>query len=476
MIHVVRDPRDVVASLKTHRKRKVVDGVILPTGYCMPVDLCIERWERAVHDAQPYERDRRVLVVRYEDVIRDTAGMARRLCAFLGVPFDPAMLEFHRIARDPLQFPQNIEATRPISAASIGRYRQILTADELRKVEERLGAAMARYGYACQPQPSRRPILARHEPAANEIEVIPTARLHELLADDPLQVKIWTLEALRAHHEGRFLQPAKSYLVTSANPYDRVISLPAAITGQHAALGLKWIGSHSRNATRGIDRAHAVIVLNDPETHRARVVMDGTLISSLRTLAVSLIAMDQFAPRPRSVGILGMGRLGRMHATMLGELYPSIETIACHSARAPFEDLLGDPRLRRCASPAEVLARSEVVITCSAATTPYVREAEVASDCRLIVNLSLMDCEVEVIARSDHIVVDDWEQNLRAPRVFKEGVEQGRYDRDRVHELGTVLFGPRRAYPGRVFVNPLGMGLEDIHVAAQAVRKLGHVL
>jgi ornithine cyclodeaminase/alanine dehydrogenase-like protein (mu-crystallin family) len=83
---------------------------------------------------------------------------------------------------------------------------------------------------------------------------------------------------------------------------------------------------------------------------------------------------------------------------------------------------------------------------------------------------------VEVIARSDHIVVDDWEQNLRAPRIFKEGVEQGRYDRDRVQELGTVLFGPRRAYPGRVFVNPLGMGLEDIHVAAQAVRKLGYLL
>ena len=85
-----------------------------------------------------------------------------------------------------------------------------------------------------------------------------------------------------------------------------------------------------------------------------------------------------------------------------------------------------------------------------------------------------MDCEVEVIARSDHIVVDDWEQNLRAQRVFRDGVEQGLYGRERVHELSAVLFGPRRAYPGRVFVNPLGMGLEDVHVAGQVARRLGY--
>lgn len=474
VIHVVRDPRDVVASLKTHRKRKVVDGVVVPTGYCMPVELCIERWERAVQDAEAHESDERVRVMRYEDVVREPMRTVRHLCDFLKVEFDSAMLEFHRIERDPLQFPQNIEATRPISPASIGRHRTTLTAEEMEQVEERLGGPMGRYGYVAWRPPPRRTTLPVGLATASELQVIPSARVHELLADDPLQVKAWTLESLRAHHERRFLQPPKSYLVTSDNPYDRVISLPAAIQGPEPAIGLKWIGSHSKNTGRGSQRAHAVIVLNDPVTHAARVVMDGTLISTLRTLAVSLIAMDQFAARPLSVGILGMGRLGRMHALLLGELYPSIETIACFSRRAPFDDLLGGARVRRCGSPQDVLAHSEVVITCSAATSPYIGEADVGRKCRLIVNLSLMDCEVDVIAGSDHIVVDDWELNLRAQRVFRDGVEQGRYGRDRVQELGTVLFGPRRAYPGRVFVNPLGMGLEDVHVAAQIARRLGY--
>lgn len=476
VIHVVRDPRDVVASLKTHRKRKIVDGKIVPTGYCMPVNLCIDRWELALAGAEPYLGHPGVRTVRYEDLVLDPERTVRELCRFVGVEYDPGMLEYWRSTaptRDVRHFPQNIEATRPISPASIGRHRHVLTAEEIALVEERLGAAMQRFGYRPQP-PSRARVAAVPGSAAGEnVRVVPSASIQELIGSDPLLVKRWTREALRAHHEGSFIQPAKTYLVTTDNPYDRIIALPAAVLGDEPTLGIKWIGSHSRNVERGRERAQAVIVLNDPTTHAARVIMDGTLISSMRTLAVALIALDQFAPRPRSVGLLGMGRLGRMHARVLGDLYPSIEEINCFSRRAPFDDLLEDLRVRKRASAREVLDRSEVLVTCSAATKPYIFAQDLGPHCRLIVNLSLMDCDVGVLAESDHIVVDDWQQNLKAERVFKTGVEQGLYGRERVSELGAVLFGPRRNYPGRVFVNPLGMGLEDVHVAGIIARRLG---
>jgi N-[(2S)-2-amino-2-carboxyethyl]-L-glutamate dehydrogenase len=387
------------------------------------------------------------------------------MCGFVGVDFDRRMLEFHRSdasTRDYRKFPQNIEATRPISLSSVGRHRTVLTADEIALVEERAAARMQRLGYAPAqgPRAGRPRRAALDAPPHDRVRVVDAGRVHELIAVDPGRVKRWTFEALRAHHEGAFIQPPKSYLVTTENPYDRIISLPAAVLSPEPALGVKWIGSHSRNHERGHERAQALIILNDPETHAARVVMDGTLISSMRTLAVSLIAMDQFAPRPARVGVLGMGKLGRMHAQLLGDLYPSIEEINCFSRRAPVDDLLADPRVRKRASAREVLDRSEVVVTTSAATEPYILENHLRRDCRLIVNLSLMDCHVDVIKNSDHIVVDDWLQNSRAERVFKTGVDQGLYGRERVSELSEVLFGPRRNYPGRVFVNPLGMGLE----------------
>jgi ornithine cyclodeaminase/alanine dehydrogenase-like protein (mu-crystallin family)/DNA-binding response OmpR family regulator len=477
VIHVVRDPRDVVASLKTHRKHKVVGGRIVPTGYCMPISLCIDRLEHAIADALAHEPDPLMLTVRYEDLVLDTERTVRRLCDFIGVDFAPAMLEFHKIdspTRDPRHFPQNIEATRPISPSSIGRHRMALTADEIAQTETRLGETMRRFGYEPGPVAPRGaqdlPTAAPTEPPRLVLE----AEVRDFLARDPLQVKRWTGEALQVHHARRCIQPPKTYLRTSANPYDRIIALPAAVLGEEPALGIKWIGSHSRNVEHGRARAQALIVLNDPVTHAARVVMDGTLVSSMRTFAVTLLALDQFAPRPWRVAVLGMGRLGRMHATQLGELYPSIEKIACFSRRAVFDDLLGNRRIQRCTSADEALAEAEVIVTSSAAIEPYIFERSLSPDCRLIVNLSLMDCAAEVIAQSDHIVVDDLEQNLKADRVFKQGFDAGLYGRDRVRELGEVLFGPRRAYPGRVFVNPLGMGLEDVYVAGRIARGLGY--
>ena len=171
--------------------------------------------------------------------------------------------------------------------------------------------------------------------------------------------------------------------------------------------------------------------------------------------------------------MIGMGKLGRMHARVLGGLYPSIDRINCFSARAQFDDLLDNPQMRQCASPQEVVTDSEVIVTVGAPTRPYLGESRFGPDVRLIVNLSLLDFELPVIVNSNHIVVDDWLQNTRAEKVFKTGVDQGRITRDRVFELAEVLFGPRRVYEGRVFVNPIGMGLEDVDVAVQVARRLG---
>ena len=76
-----------------------------------------------------------------------------------------------------------------------------------------------------------------------------------VIGSDVLQVKQWIREALQAHHEGKFSQPQKSYLFTTDNPYDRIISLPAAFLGDPRMLGVKWIGSHSRIST-GASIAH----------------------------------------------------------------------------------------------------------------------------------------------------------------------------------------------------------------------------
>jgi ornithine cyclodeaminase/alanine dehydrogenase-like protein (mu-crystallin family) len=474
VVHVVRDPRDVVASLKTHKKRKIKDGAVVPTGYCMPVDLCIDRWQLAIEHALAHRDCANYHQIQYESLVLHTERTLRALCQFLEVDFDDRMLQFHLSAtptRDYMKFPQNIEATKPLSTAAIGRYRTTLTEAEIAETERRLGDYMGMFGYRRSEGGKTLVSVPYQEDEACDFAVVSSRQVHEAIGGNPLQVKRWVQEAFRIHHDKKFLQPQKTYLLTSQNLYDRIIALPAAVLGDEPTLGIKWIGSHSQNHPRGLDRAHAVVVLNDPQTHATRVVMEGTLLSTWRTYAMSLIALDQFAPRPRSVGIIGMGKLGRMHAQTLGDLYPSIERIHCFSRRALHPDLLTDKRIRACEHVHDALD-SEVIVTASAETAPYIHDRDLSADCRLIVNLSLMDCHADVFANSAHIVVDDLFQNLRAERVFKMAYEQGLLEQERVVELGAVLFGPRKGYHGRVLVNPLGLGLEDVYVAGKVARAL----
>ncbi|OGY32725.1 MAG: hypothetical protein A3C02_03775 [Candidatus Andersenbacteria bacterium RIFCSPHIGHO2_02_FULL_45_11] len=150
IIHVVRDPRDVVRSLKTHRKRKVVDGQIVPTGWIQPLDDCIGRWLRAMDDALHFRGNSNYMEMKYEDLVLDTISTLTRVCRHVGVHFEEQMLEFHTVtsrSRDARLFPQNIEATQPISTASIGKWKEELMVEEVEEVVRRTHDYAIKLGY-----------------------------------------------------------------------------------------------------------------------------------------------------------------------------------------------------------------------------------------------------------------------------------------------------------------------------------------
>jgi len=78
------------------------------------------------------------LEVDYEAVVDDLEGQARRMLAFLGLPWDPACLEFHRTAR-PVRTASVNQVREPIYRSSTGKWRQ--HAAQLQPLLEALGIA-----------------------------------------------------------------------------------------------------------------------------------------------------------------------------------------------------------------------------------------------------------------------------------------------------------------------------------------------
>jgi ornithine cyclodeaminase len=296
-----------------------------------------------------------------------------------------------------------------------------------------------------------------------------------IILRDADAMKAAVREALRIHHAKRLVQPLKQYLQrgTDAHPADRVIAMSAYLPVDPPVAGLKWIGSHPDNHRRGLPRANAILVLNDPETNAPTAILGASFLSAMRTLFVSLIAIERLCPEPESISIVGIGRLGRLHVEYLPRTFPSLKRILCYSRTSRFDDLLDRPHVTACDRLEDALSNADVVITTTSAAEPYIHTADLCESA-LLVNLSLMDFGEDVFRDADAIVVDDVDQCVKARKVFKRCVDSGIIDVSRVVELGDTLFGAHRdrAFGGRVMVNTIGMAVEDLAVAREVASRV----
>jgi len=64
----------------------------------------------------------RLLDVRYEDVVADLEGQARRLLAHCGLEWDDRCLSFHQTDR-PVRTASATQVRRPIYNSAVGRWR-----------------------------------------------------------------------------------------------------------------------------------------------------------------------------------------------------------------------------------------------------------------------------------------------------------------------------------------------------------------
>jgi hypothetical protein len=90
-IHLIRDGRDVVLSRQTKSRRPP------------PVGLAAKRWKRRIIATRKRAQGvSHYLELRYEDLVLDTEGTLRRVCEYIELPFDPAMLAYHEHAEERL--------------------------------------------------------------------------------------------------------------------------------------------------------------------------------------------------------------------------------------------------------------------------------------------------------------------------------------------------------------------------------------
>jgi hypothetical protein len=133
-LHIVRDVRDYCLSINRAWGKNVFRAA--------------QRWSDDVAACRSaglkFGDD--YLEIRYEDLLHDPVEAARRVCAFVGVPYYPDLLKLSQVT-------ENIgdaRGMREIATQNVGKFSTGLDEATIRKIEAMAGRTLREVGYACE--------------------------------------------------------------------------------------------------------------------------------------------------------------------------------------------------------------------------------------------------------------------------------------------------------------------------------------
>jgi N-[(2S)-2-amino-2-carboxyethyl]-L-glutamate dehydrogenase len=294
-------------------------------------------------------------------------------------------------------------------------------------------------------------------------------------------------EVFRLHALGDYVLPSKVVLrwgdLDSETTRGRINAMPGYIGGRFDMAGMKWIASFPANIDAGLPRGTGVTILNDPRTGVPLAVMDGTLISAVRTGAVSGVAARHLARRDaRTIGIIGAGVQSRTQLMAVHVARPALEKVLVFDVRPERAAAwCADMRARLALdfsvvdSARAAIESADVLVTATTATEPIVMPGWVPAGC-LYLQVAGRECHPDAIPEFDRIVVDNWtEIKHRAAQALVHALEVGTItDADISAELGEIVVGAkpgRTSAQERIYFSSVGMGIEDVAIATRILRQ-----
>jgi 2,3-diaminopropionate biosynthesis protein SbnB len=317
----------------------------------------------------------------------------------------------------------------------------------------------------------------------NGLTVIGAADVESVLKDRETLVLEAVQKAYETHARGASSLPHSSFLRFPDSDKDRIICLPAYLGGDYQLAGVKWIASMPDNVARGMERASAVVILNDRLTGQPTAVMEGSIISKQRTAASAALASKVLAPGvPDAIGFVGCGPINVAVAQFLAKVWPQVTRFIAFDLDPARAETFGATILAQrpetefsvAANLDELLGQCPMVAFGTTTIAPYLDNLDVCRPGATLLNISLRDLSAEAIL-SNHNIVDDLDHVNRAATSIHLASQQVGHT-DFVHSsLGDILLG-KASVPERddrkVIFSPFGLGVLDLAVADIVQKKV----
>jgi thiomorpholine-carboxylate dehydrogenase len=265
---------------------------------------------------------------------------------------------------------------------------------------------------------------------------------------------------------GRVIQPLRSVIRVAS--HDGWFALMPAVYGE--VMGAKMVTFYPGNVALGKHTHLATIQLFRADTGEPLAVMDGRLITEMRTAAVSAVAVDRLArPEAGVLAILGSGVQARSHFQALTGIRPFSEVRVW--SRSPDNARRFATEIGACAAETaeEAVAEADVVLTLTSSPTPILHGRWLKQDALVCaVGAVTPDRrELDDEAMQCAVIVESREAALREPGDILISKAQV------TAEIGELLNGAVFDRGDRpVVFKSVGVAIEDIAAAKLVYDKI----
>jgi len=313
-----------------------------------------------------------------------------------------------------------------------------------------------------------------------------TLEILYLQQEDVLQAGLMDMDAVlekvekayKMHGNNQIINPVKT-MINIPEPNEewksRFISMPVYIGGDENIAGIKWAAESRNNPKKGqLPMGIDVIILSDPDTVAPLSIMDGTLITAMRTAASTGIAAKYLADKSSTVlACIGAGVIGRTTIIALKKVLPNIEKVQLYDinidkARFLADELKDFVKIETASSVEEAVRDADIVTTMTTSKKPFVKHSWL-NKATLFLQIGSHEACEDVILASEKIVVDDWEPIQKDPSmIFKKLLNKKIIDKKNIVNLREIVCGRLENIREKnefIFFKSRGLGCLDIMVA-----------
>jgi ornithine cyclodeaminase len=290
--------------------------------------------------------------------------------------------------------------------------------------------------------------------------------------------------AFVAYSEGRAVVPAVGELTFVTPPGDAHIKY--GYIAQDSVFVVKVVTGFYENNRRGLPPHSGLILVFSTVTGLLEaLLLDEGYLTNLRTAAAGGVAAKYLAPPVVSrIGICGTGVQARLQLQTLGQLISCRDVIVWGRSAERVKSYAAEMGAKGfcvvvAADPAEVAARSDLIITATPSTNPLFKVEDVRPGTHITAvgsdTPSKNELDPDLLATADLCVVDSVAQ-CKERGELHHALTTKNFNLSNVVELGDIIASKRhgRTDPRDITVCDLtGVAVQDIEISKAVLDVLG---